>query len=196
MELTATIEALDALAGAQGAVDVYTDSTYVIRGITQWSWAWRTRGWKTAEGEEVSHSDLWKNLIRLLAARGKENPVRWHYVRGHTGVPGNERADEIAVSFTKSSRINLYSGPLLKYDIPVFDIPEDTSLPPLRERESGKSKEKATPYSYLSLVNGELRRHPTWKDCEARVKGRPGAKFKKAMTEAEEKEILRTWGIS
>ena len=92
MELTATIRALEALRGVEGPISVYTDSTYVIRGITQWIWGWRKKGWKTAEGNDVSNQDLWKKLMAQVV--GKK--INWKYVRGHTGVPGNERVDEIA----------------------------------------------------------------------------------------------------
>ncbi len=192
MELAATIRGLSDLEGTAGEVAVYTDSVYVIRGITQWCWAWRSRDWKTAEGGEVANPDLWKNLIAVVAQRGKLNPISWHYVRGHSGIPGNERVDAIAVAFSRGERIALYSGSLLQYDVAIHDIPEDTSVP--EPRPAAAKKEKA--YSYLSVVNGVPMRHTTWPECEARVKGRPGAKFKKAMNEHNEGEILKSWGIS
>lgn len=191
MEIAGAIHALRYLERTPGAIDLYTDSTYVIRGITQWIWGWRKRGWKTAEGGDVANVDQWKELSALLGARGKENPVNWRYVRGHSGVPGNERVDEIAVSYTKGRRATLYRGPLLKYDVAVHDIPENSELPEMRQKE-----EKKAAYSYLSLVNGSLKRHTTWKECESVVKGRPGAKFKKAMTAENEAEILAEWGLS
>lgn len=188
MELLATVESLNAAREFEGAVSVYTDSTYVIRGITQWVWGWRKKGWKTAEGKDVANQDLWKELIRLTAAR---NPtIEWHYVRGHVGTPGNERVDAIATAFAQGRNASLYRGPLLRYDVAVHDIPEDTSLPEMRPKE-----EKKAAFSYLSLVNGVLERHSDWKSCEARVKGRPGAKFKKAMSAGDEPKILAEWGV-
>jgi len=65
-----------------------------------------------------------------------------------------------------------------------------------RSRSGGASRSKATPYSYLSVVDGELARHATWAECERRVKGRAGARFKKAMNQADEAVILRDWGIA
>jgi ribonuclease HI len=56
--------------------------------------------------------------------------------------------------------------------------------------------EKKEAFSYLSYVNGKLQRHQTWKECEAVVKGRPGAKFKKAMSSDEEASIVKSWGLS
>lgn len=190
MELLAVIRALRHLERVPGRIALHTDSVYVIRGITQWSWGWRKKGWKTAEGEEVANQDLWKQLIALVAARGKENPIDWKFVRGHSGIPGNERVDVIAVSFSKGRAPRLYSGPLLGYGVAIHDIPEDTSLPEPRPRQEAK----AAAHSYLSLIGSKPMRHKTWAECERRVKGQSGAKFKKAMTPGQELEILAGWG--
>lgn len=192
MELMGVIGALSRLAQTPGTVDIHTDSTYVIRGITQWVWGWRNRGWKTAEGKDVANPDLWKRLMALVAERGKANPIEWKYVAGHKGIPGNERVDEIAVAFATGRNAHLYRGPLLKYDVAIHDIPENTSLPEMKP----KAEAKAPAYSYLSVVNGVLERHSSWPDCERRVKGRPGAKFKKAMNAGDEEQILKSWGFS
>jgi ribonuclease HI len=192
MEMAAAISALESLQGVPGAVEIWTDSVYVIRGITQWVWGWRKREWKTAEGSDVLNRDLWEVFVRVVASRPKEDPIRWRYVRGHAGVPGNERVDEIAVAFSKGQRPKLYRGPLLKYDVAVTDLPESGELPEMKP----KGEKKAAAYSYLSLVDGRVTRHATWPECERLVKGRSGAKFKKAMSEAEEAEILAGWGVT
>lgn len=192
MELTAVLVALERLGNKQEKVSVFTDSTYVIRGITQWIWGWRKNGWLTSQREEVANKDLWQRLFSVVAKL--RDLISWHYVRGHSGVPGNERVDQIAVEFSRSKFPDLYSGPLIKYSIPVFDLPENTDLPEPRPIEKNSVEKKA--YSYLSLVNGVVNRHSNWKDCEGRVKGRSGAKFKKAVTEQDEASILREWGFS
>src|SRR5690606_10643838 len=189
MELLGVIRALEEARSFEGPVAIFTDSTYVIRGITQWVWGWRKREWKTAEGKDVANVDLWKSLVRLVSAR-KPKP-EWHYVRGHQGTPGNERVDEIAVAFTQGRRVDLYCGPLLKYPIAIHDLPEDTSLPEMRPKEAKKAA-----HSYLSVVNGVPERHADWKSCEARVKGRSGAKFKKTVSTENESEILAEWGFT
>lgn len=189
MELMGVIAALKHLKEEKDAVHIYTDSTYVIRGITMWIWAWKKRGWKNAEGKDVANPDLWKQLSALVAAR--EIKPEWKYVRGHTGSPGNERCDEIATSFTKGKWVDLYDGPLLQYPIAIYDLPENTELPEMKPKA-----EKKAAYSYLSVVNGIPERHADWKHCEARVKGRSGAKFKKAETASQEAEILGEWGFS
>lgn len=193
MELTAAIEALRALRGRPGEVALHTDSTYVIRGIREWIHGWRRRGWRTADGKDVLNRDLWETLAGLDAGRAATGKVAWHYVRGHTGVPGNERVDEIADAFATGQRPTLYHGPLIRYGVAVLDLPEDRALP---ARAPGARGAKAKPHSYLSLVDGRPARHATWAECERRVKGRSGARFKKAMSAAEEATILRGWGVS
>jgi len=91
MELTAAIRALDALTRAC-EVDIYTDSQYVQQGMTEWVNNWKRRGWRTADRQPVKNVDLWQQL-EAAAARHK---VSWHWVRGHAGHEGNERADALA----------------------------------------------------------------------------------------------------
>jgi ribonuclease HI len=91
MELTAVIRALESLEG-RSQVRLYTDSQYVQKGITAWIHDWKRRGWRTADKKPVKNVDLWKRLEEV--ARGHE--VEWHWVRGHSGHPENERADALA----------------------------------------------------------------------------------------------------
>jgi ribonuclease HI len=194
MELTAAIQALRAIEQVEGKVAMYTDSTYVIKGLSEWIWGWRRRGWKTATGTDVLNQDLWQALDALVSERGKGG-VAWHYVRGHSGIPGNERVDAIADGLARGSAIALYDGPLVGYEVPIFDLPDDTSVPKRRDAAAGGRSAKGTAYSYLSLVDGTAMRHATWAECERRVKGRSGARFKKAMDKADEASILRDWNV-
>ena len=91
MELQAVIAALQAL---KRPVDVrlYTDSQYVRRGILEWLPQWKARGWRTADKKPVKNQDLWQ-LLETAAARHR---IEWHWVRGHAGIPGNERCDALA----------------------------------------------------------------------------------------------------
>jgi ribonuclease HI len=91
MELTAVIRALEALKKPAEAL-VYTDSEYVRKGITEWVKNWKARGWKTADRKPVKNQDLWEQLDALAAA----HKVEWRWVKGHSGVPGNERVDRLA----------------------------------------------------------------------------------------------------
>ncbi len=91
MELLAAIEALDALK-QPCEVDLYTDSQYLRKGITEWIGNWKRNGWKTAAKKAVKNDDLWKR-IEVAAER---HAVNWHWVKGHDGNPGNELADRLA----------------------------------------------------------------------------------------------------
>lgn len=91
MELTAAIEALNALKG-RCTVDLHTDSNYLRDGITSWIANWQRNGWRTAAKKPVKNADLWERLERARTA----HDVRWHWLRGHAGDPENERADELA----------------------------------------------------------------------------------------------------
>lgn len=195
MELTGAIQALARLSDVDGPVAVYTDSTYVIQGIEQWLHNWRRRGWKTATGGDVLNRELWEELSRLVAARPPKS-IAWHYVRGHSGIPGNERVDEIADAFAVQGRASLYDGPLAGYGIPVLDLPDDTTVPARSKPTAGAGgRAKGPAYSYLSVVDGTPMRHTSWADCERRVKGRSGARFKKATSDVDQATILRTWGF-
>jgi ribonuclease HI len=193
MELTGAIQALTALRGVPGALAIYTDSTYVIQGIQGWIFGWRKRGWKTAAGADVLNRDLWETLDELARGRGKGG-IAWHYVRGHVGIPGNERVVEIADGLAQGKESTLYRGPLIGYPHAILDLPEETGVPPRSSPPAnGSSRSKGTPYSYLSVVDGQLARHATWAECERRVKGRAGARLKNAMFADDEAAILRVW---
>ena len=193
MELTAAIEALSHVRDTAGPVDVYTDSTYVIQGIREWIHNWRRRGWTTKEGTPVSNRELWQQLDALVSERGR-GTLTWHYVRGHVGTPGNERVDAIADGLARGQHVTLYAGPLTAYGLAIFDVPDDTSVPKRSANASSRSSKTAA-HSYLSLVDGTLMRHTSWPECESRVKGRSGARFKKATSAADEVAILKAWGL-
>lgn len=91
MELQAAIEALNALKRSC-EIDLYTDSQYVKGGITGWIHGWKKNGWKTSNKKPVKNAELWQALDEAL----KRHKVSWHWVKGHAGHEGNERADELA----------------------------------------------------------------------------------------------------
>jgi len=190
MEMVAVLKGLHAIESDKGDLLILTDSTYVIRGLTQWIFGWKKRGWLTADGKPVVNKDIWQELEKAVSARKALGAVDWGYVRGHQGIPGNERCDEIAVAYSKKLPISLYNGPLLKYPFSIYDVPEDISLPVQKSKD--KAKKKAA-YSYLSYIGGELQTHKTWAECEARVKGRSGARFKKSISADDEKKIIKDW---
>jgi ribonuclease HI len=91
MELMAAIRALEALK-RRSHVKLYTDSIYVMKGITIWINSWKKKGWRTADKKPVKNEDLWRQLDELAA----KHDIEWHWVKGHAGHPENERADELA----------------------------------------------------------------------------------------------------
>jgi ribonuclease HI len=91
MELTAAIRALAALK-RPSTIDLYTDSQYVRKGIMEWLAQWKARDWRTADKKPVKNVDLWQELEREI----ERHRIQWHWVKGHSGVPGNERADRLA----------------------------------------------------------------------------------------------------
>lgn len=99
MELTATIEALRALKRSSD-IDLYTDSTYVQKGVNEWLAGWKAKGWKTASKKPVKNQDLWQALDEQLA----QHKVTFHWVKGHAGHPENERADRLAVAAIEALR--------------------------------------------------------------------------------------------
>jgi ribonuclease HI len=91
MELMAAIQALEAL-NRPSQVQLHTDSTYLLNGITKWIEAWQRNGWRTSARKPVKNEDLWRRLVEAM--NGHE--VRWLWVKGHAGEEGNERADALA----------------------------------------------------------------------------------------------------
>jgi len=91
MELTAVIESL-LIIKQKSDITIITDSNYVKDGITKWIANWKNKGWKTSNKKPVKNKDLWKKLDDL----SNNHNIKWEWVRGHTGNPGNERADQLA----------------------------------------------------------------------------------------------------
>jgi ribonuclease HI len=143
-------------------------------------WAWQKNNWQTKTKDDVLNVDLWQELVAEVM--GKK--IFWHRISGHSGVSGNERCDEIATSFADNHPVKLFHGAATDYTI-------DLSVTVGTEKATkSKSSKKAAAYSYISLVNGEIQTHETWAECEKRVKGVSGAKFKKSVNETDEAEII------
>ena len=92
MEMQAAIEALKYLKEENQPIDLYTDSNYLRQGITEWIFNWKKNNWKTASKKPVANKDLWIEISELSSVMA----VNWHWVKGHNGDPGNERADYLA----------------------------------------------------------------------------------------------------
>ena len=107
MEMTAALVALEKLQGCGTPIDIFSDSRYLVNGITQgWARKWRNNGWCKADGGAVLNIDLWQRLLLLLDALD----VRWHWVKGHAGNEGNERCDKLAVAATRQPELPADQG--------------------------------------------------------------------------------------
>ena len=114
MELLGAIESLNSV-DSKSAIVLYSDSQYVIKGMTEWIEGWQKKGWKNSQKKPVLNRDLWERLIE--AAAGKN--IEWTYVKGHAENPGNNRCDEIATSFADNEPTKLYDGSIDKYPIKI-----------------------------------------------------------------------------
>jgi ribonuclease HI len=188
MELRAVVEALKEIVHKNTPVEIYTDSKYVVEGAKGWVFGWAKNGWKTKAGSNVLNKELWQELLPLL---GKVE-IDWHKVPGHVGIAGNERADVIASVFAEKGTFELYAGSLIEYGFDIHDTSYDESK--AKERSDARKRQTQKAYSYVSAAGGVVKIHQTWTECEARVKGKKGTRFKKSLDAQNEKEIVREFG--
>jgi len=187
MELLASIRALESLGGKTSKLEVvvYTDSAYVINGITKWVKGWQKNNWKTKGKTDVLNKDLWIALLDVAESK----TISWKHIDGHAGIPGNERADVIATEYADNKKPELFSGDASAY---IHDLSETKAS----KSKPKKNRNTSSAYAYLSLVNGVFHRDSDWKSCEARVKKVKGnVRFKKALSAADEQNIKKAWGI-
>jgi ribonuclease HI len=192
MELTGALNALLHIKHLDENVVVNTDSSYLIQGITKWVKGWIENGWTTQGREDVLNRDLWELLAAVMEGREeKGSETTWKQVAGHAGIPGNERCDEIATAFADGKEPELYNGPLSKYPVDLHAETTNTENSEIKPKKKSRSSKPA--YSYLSMIDGKIETYKTWEECEAKVKGTKGAKFKKALSAEEEQEIMAKW---
>ena len=173
MELTAALIGLQKTP-RNHEIHLYTDSQYLINGITKWVKGWQKNGWKTRTGDPVENRDLWEALIAHTHPH-----VHWHHVKGHAGHIHNERANDLA-QLQAGSRGGA-----------------GTVTPATPRTRTPASTSGDTPFPcYVSLVSGMLERHATWDDCKAATHGVSGAKFKKVASLSEYQAQLQRWGVS
>lgn len=184
MEMTAAIEAIAHTVGTEldePSITVNTDSQYLINGITKWVFGWKENNWMTANKAQVLNKDLWQKLDNLV----QDLDIEWRYVEGHAGIPGNERVDAIATEFASGRNPELFTGKFAEYGVDIKNFAPSYSTKSKPEK-SGKV------YSYISMVDGEIKMHKTWKECEDRVKGKK-AKFKKTFSKVDEESVIKSW---
>lgn len=186
MELTAVIEALlfiERKKITQDEVVVYSDSAYVLKGITKWVYGWERNNWLTSTGESVLNQDLWSALLEVARRVTLKTKITWKKIKGHSGIWGNERTDEIATAFADGDVVLLFSGNEKQYE-GLFHIKESEEI----EKKSKSKTKKA--FSYVSLVENKIHVDNNWSDCEKRVKGKKGAKYKKVFSKSEETKLV------
>ena len=183
MEMTAVIEAL-VFAKESGADEIllFTDSEYVKKGATEWAYGWASNNWKTKANMPILNQDLWQKMLVLVGSLD----VTFKVIPGHFGIAGNERCDVIATSFADSKPTPLFNGAFDDYKV---SLEVDVSHGSLSQPKVMRSK-SAKAYSYVSEVGGEVRVHKTWADCESRVKGKRGARYRKALSKNEELSLI------
>jgi ribonuclease HI len=160
-----------------GVIHLIADSKYVLDGAEKYIHGWKRNGWKTSTGGDVKNQDYWEQIDKGYAALKTFNfKFKYELVKGHSGNEGNERADQIAVAFSRGEGITLYDGPLADYPVSIVSGPPFEMV-------------------YLCYVDGVLERHKTWDTCQKRVSGKPGARYKKVKNPLEEVETLKLWGL-
>lgn len=196
MELMSAIEALLFVKKLDGehAIDMRADSSYVINGITKWVKGWEKNGWLNSKKEEVLNRDLWEVLAEVVSdVKRSGSKILWRYTPGHSGIPGNERADVIATEYADGKRPRLYNGVRKEYDVDLDSLEVVGTSQKQKKSSEEKARQKMKAYSYLSLVDGKLVKHATWAECEKRVKGVKGVKFKKSVSAEDEQAIIKDW---
>lgn len=182
MELQGAIEALQLLQ-AYARAAIFTDSRYVIDGITKWLPAWRRRGWITSTNTPVKNRDLWMTLERL-----SHPGVTWRHVRGHSGDPNNERVDTIARACASGTCPALFCG---QAGAPTDPVAASSVMAPPTPPDAVPSVGSPTPVRrtapvrYVSIVQGTVAIDPDWAACAARVRGVPGARYRKVRSPEE-----------
>ena len=144
-------------------------------------YGWQKNGWVTSKKEPVLNQDLWQQLFDIKPVFSS---ITINHVRGHVGIPGNERADDLATTAADEGVLNLYRGNRNSY-------PVDLSSNTISNKKPGAKSGKA--FCYLSMVGGVIQEHKTWAECQARVKGKSRPKFRKATSLAERDQIIKSW---
>mgnify|MGYP003394125098 CR=1 FL=1 len=189
MEMTAVIRALEYLSKPQAKsykpeATIYTDSSYIVNGITKWVFGWQKNNWKTKTKQDVLNKDLWQTLVNVI----KNKHISWELIKGHSGIEANERCDVIATSFADGLKPKFYSSIVSNYPFKIFIL--GTSLKAKSQKLKTKSSKKPA-YSYVSSINGVVKIHNSWEDCERRVKGISGALYKKSINREDEIKIIK-----
>ena len=198
MEMTAAYEALHFVESKLKTnnsqlitAHIHTDSAYLLKGITKWVFGWEKKDWKTSTGDEVLNQDLWKKLMSVT----KKLKVSWTKVKGHSGVHLNECADIICTSFAFGEPVRLHKNMALADFEESCPDPVERAGSKKAVSKVSKSKSSKPGYSYISMIDGMVQVDKTWAECEKRVKGKSGAKYKKSVSKDDENNIIALWSL-
>jgi len=195
MELQAVIEGLSyAQKHFNGySIELHADSTYVLKGMESWLDGWVRKGWVTMAKKPVENKDRWQKLLKLRDELGRK--LNLNKVAGHSGHDINDRCDELAVAAALGEKPKLFKGSLKDYKNKLIETPPK-SVRKANPPEGGRPKKSTAPaYSYVSLVGGKVYADKTWAECEKRVKGTKGAKFKKVFSKGEETGLIQDYTL-
>lgn len=181
MELSAVIFGLESVPHEHDIL-VYTDSAYVVSGITRWVFGWKKNNWKTSQKEDVANRDLWERLVDVSSHK----VIEWKLLKGHSGISPNERCDIIATMYADKKPVVLYSGSRDRYGVSLV-----TTVKEGETKKPKKSSSKTKAYSYVSKVGNVVLVHPTWDECKARVEGVSGVRFKKSVSPEDQENIIK-----
>lgn len=191
MELQAVLSVLSDTGSRafEGSVVVYSDSAYVVNGLNSWVYGWEKNGWITSTKTPVENKALWQELLILLGEYGKRLSIE--KVKGHAGDLYNERCDELAVAAALGKKEAHFQGSQKDYDAFLIEIGTTAK----KAKPKKKKKETGPAYSYVSMVGGKVYADKTWKECEARVKGKKGAKYQKVFSKGEETGLIQDYTL-
>ncbi len=193
MELAAVEAALaDArVLGHKGQVIVYSDSAYVINGITSWMYGWERNGWITSTKTPVENKGQWQTLLSLAREYGER--LILSKVKGHSGDVYNERCDQLAVEYALGKKTFLFSGKIAIYE---NFLDEQGVMVTAQKKPASKKSGSTQAYAYVSFVDGKVYSDKTWAACEKRVKGSKGAKYKKVFSKSEETSLMQDYTLA
>ncbi len=171
---------------------VHADSTYVLKGLKSWLDGWKRNGWLTATKKPVENKNQWQALLALRDHFGKN--LELVKVEGHSGHQYNDRCDELAVAAALKNTHTLFKGTVKAYEQQLIDTPPKSVQKPAKK--NGTKKESGPAYSYVSSVDGKVYTDKTWAECEMRVKGKKGAKYKKVFSKGEETGLVQDYTLA
>ncbi len=198
MEITAGIMALKEIEKRKvkaKTIKIHTDSSYVLNGITMWIYAWVKNNWITKTKESVLNQDLWEKLFKVENNLKHQYKIEWVKVSGHSGVHLNERCDAIATSNAGNNTTILFRGNLKDYEKLFGPVAQTQGVQSSTLNKTKNKNKGKIAYSYVSFVAGKMHSDKTWSECEKRVKGKSGAKYKKVFSKEEESDLIAEWTL-